>query len=228
MIEQARTATPKEIYPNVGYKVATAEDLSMAEDASVDMVAAGQAAHWFDQKRLWPEMKRIVRRKGTLAFWGYKDHIFPDYPRATGVMNRYAYGDDEQLLGPYWSQPGRSIVEDKLRAIKPPASDWEDIQRIEYEPSTQGPRTGQGTMFMSKRLTLAECMSYIRTWSAFHGWQEGHPERKSREAGGEGDIVDQMFDDMVDAEEDWKTDRDWRHKEVEIEWGSALLLARRT
>ncbi|KAI9879137.1 MAG: hypothetical protein M1830_009396 [Pleopsidium flavum] len=227
MIDQARSSTPKEEYPNVEYKEAKAESSPFLEDGSVDMVVAGQAAHWFDYERLFPEMKRIVRTNGTMAFWGYKDHVFVDYPGATKVLNDYAYTNDDRQLGPYWSQPGRSIVEDKLRAIKPPTKDWEDIQRIEYEPATKGPKSGQGTLFVSKRMKLGECMSYIRTWSSFHGWQEKYRQIKRREEGGEGDVVDEMFDEMVNAEEDWRKEEDWREKEVEIEWGSGLLLARR-
>ncbi len=227
MIDQAQSSSPKVEYPNVEFREASAESSPFLEDGSVDMVVAGQAAHWFEYEKLFPEMKRIVRMNGTLAFWGYKDHVFVDYPRATKVMNDYAYTNNEGLLGPYWSQPGRSIVEDKLRAIKPPTKDWEDIQRIEYEPATNGPRSGQGTMFVSKRMKLGDCMSYIRTWSSFHGWREKHSHIKRREEGGKGDVVDEMFDEMVNAEEDWRKEGDWREKEVEIEWGTGLLLARR-
>ncbi len=219
--------TPVNEFPKVEYKEATAEDSPFLEDGSVDMVVAGQAAHWFDYDRLFPEMKRIVRKKGTLAFWGYKDHVFVDYPKATKILNKYSYGMDNKLLGPYWSQPGRSIVEGKLQAIKPPTSDWEDLRRIEYEPGTNGPRSGEGTMFVNKRMTLRDCMAYVRTWSSYHGWQEKHSDRKKREAGGDGDVVDEMFEEMVDAEEDWRREDDWRDKEVEIEWGYGLLLARR-
>lgn len=227
MIDQARSLTSKEEFPNVEYREATAEHSPFLGDGSVDMVVAGQAAHWFNYEKLFPELKRVVRKGGTLAFWGYKDHVFVDYPRATKILNKYCYGQDERLLGPYWSQPGRSIVEDKLRAIKPPTSEWEDIQRIEYEPATDGPRRGKGTMFVNQRMKLGECMAYIRTWSSFHGWQEKHPQMKKREDGGKGDVVDEMFDEMVEAEEDWKREDDWREKEVDIEWGTGLLIARR-
>ena len=227
MIEQARSMTPKEGYPYVEYREATAEHSPFLETGSVDMVAAGQAAHWFDYQKLWPEMKRIIRQNGTLAFWGYKDHVFVDYPRATKILNHYAYGNDDNLLGPYWPQPGRSIVEGKLQAIKPPTSDWEDIKRIEYEPAVNGPGSGQGMMFMNKKMSLRQCMAYIRTWSSFHGWQEKHLDMKRKEFGGHGDVVDEMFEELVATEEDWRKEKDWRDKEVEIEWGSGLLLARR-
>ena len=70
-------------------------------------------------------------------------------------------------------------------------------------------------------------MAYTRTWSSFHGWQEKNPEMRRKDDGGHGDIVDEMFQVMVDTEEDWRKGGDWRDKKVEIEWGSGLLLARR-
>ncbi len=67
-------------------------------------------------------------------------------------------------------------------------------------------------------------MNYIRTWSSVHAWQEKHPDQRKREEVGNGDIVDMMFDEMKSVETDWDRDQD---REVEIEWGSGLLLARR-
>ena len=221
MIEQARASTSDE-YPNVTFRQSAAESLPFIEDGSVDMVVGGQAAHWFDYPKFFPEMRRVLGKAGTLALWGYKDHVFVDFPRATEILNNYAYSKDERMLGPYWTQPGRSIVQNKLRDIEPPTSDWGDIQRIEYEPGTNGANSGEGTMFLRRKLTLGECMNYIRTWSAFHAWQENHPNQKKREEGGSGDVIDTMFDEMRSIEKDWD-----EQKEVEIEWGSGLLLGRR-
>ncbi len=223
MIEQAKILSSTD-YPNVAYRQSAAESLPFLDDSSVDMIVAGQAAHWFDYPRFFPEMQRVVRKSGTLALWGYKDPIFVDYPKATKILNEYAYGMNEQLLGLYWSQPGRSIVQNKLRDIEPPLSGWEDLQRIEYEPETNGPGSGEGTIFLRRKLKLGECMNYIRTWSSVHAWQEKHPDQRKREEVGNGDIVDMMFDEMKSVETDWDRDQD---REVEIEWGSGLLLARR-
>ncbi|KAI4118022.1 MAG: hypothetical protein LQ345_001858 [Seirophora villosa] len=226
MIQQARALTSTDDFVNVSFQEAAAESLPSLHDASVDMVVAAQAAHWFDCSKLFPELKRVLRKGGTLAFWAYKDHVFVDFPRATEVLNRYAYGESEDLLGPYWSQPGRSRVQNKLRDIDPPPDEWEDVQRIEYEPDTKGARSGTGTMFLSKRITLGDCMRYIRTWSSFHAWQEAHPAAQSRQQGGNGDVVDDMFNAMRSEETSWQVGA-WEDKEVEIEWGTGLLLARK-
>lgn len=211
---------------NVSFQEASAECLPFLEDSSVDMIVAAQAAHWFDHTRLFPEMKRILRKGGSVAFWGYGDHIFVDHPQATRILKHYAYGDSKQLLGPYWSQPGRSILQDRLRAIQPPCNDWQDTKRIEYEPGTGGARSGTGTMFLHRKIKLVDCMNYIRTWSSFHAWQEDHPEAQRRVDGGGGDVVDKMFDQMRSAEPDWQGDG-WEETEVEIEWPTALLLTRK-
>ena len=224
MIAVAQSSTPQNDYPNVNFEESFAESLPFLANDSVDVVVSGQAAHWFDQSTLFPEISRILRKNGTLAFWGYKDHVFVDYPEASKIFMHY----EERLLGPYWAQPGRSIVENKLRDIQPPPDKWEDIQRIEYEPGTEGPKSGEGIIFMSRKLKLGECMDYIRTWSAFHAWQEKHPQIIKRQEGGKGDVVDEMFDEMVSKESDWRQYEPWEEKEVEIEWGSGLILARKT
>lgn len=43
-----------------------AEALPFA-DAGVDCVTVGQAAHWFDGDRAWPELARVIRPRGALA-----------------------------------------------------------------------------------------------------------------------------------------------------------------
>ncbi len=226
MLEQARSSTPREDYPNISFQRSSAESLTFLLHESVDLVVAGQAAHWFDTTVLFPEMVRILRKGGSLAFWGYKDPVFVDYPKATKILNEYAYSNNERSLGSYWSQPGRSKVENKLRDIEPPVDRWEDVQRIEYEPGTNGPKTGEGTIFLSRRMALGECMDFIRTWSSYSAWQDKF-QTKKRADGGEGDVVDEMFDKMRSAEQDWLQDKMWTEQEVEIEWGSGLLLARR-
>lgn len=66
----------------------------------------------------------------------------------------------------------------------------------------------------------------VRTWSAFSAWQDEH-QQDTRAKGDEIDIVDEMFESMRSAEPEWQSDESWQEKEVELEWGSALLLARR-
>ncbi|KAF2152064.1 putative S-adenosylmethionine-dependent methyltransferase [Myriangium duriaei CBS 260.36] len=222
MIEQARKLTPKAQFPFAEFRVGFAEDDVPIPTGGVDVVTAAQASHWFNQPKLYPLLRDKVRRGGTLAFWGYKDPVFADYPKATAILNDYAYSQDKDKLGSYWPK-GREIVQDKLRAIKPPESDWEDIQRTEYEPDTRGVNSGEGTVLMHKRIKVGEYKEYVRTWSPYHGWQETHPDAVARNKGGKGDIADIIFDDLA-REDEIMGDEE---SEIEIEWGSAVILARR-
>ena len=124
MITQAsELSTCSTMYPNVSYHQATAESSPFVSDRQVDLVTAAQASHWFHYPTLWPELGRIMRPGGTLAFWGYKDHVLVSHPKASEVIEYFAYQEDPALLGSYWQQPGRRIVQEKLRAVMPPAAE---------------------------------------------------------------------------------------------------------
>lgn len=234
-LRQADDAT---LNGKLSFAQAPAEKIDFVADGSVDLVTAGQAAHWFDYPRLWPEMARLTRPGSTLAFFGYKDHILPQYPRASELIQQYAYSREPELLGSYWQQPGRSIVQDKLRKVVPPRAEWEDVQRIEYEPdAAAGLGRGQGRRFMSARMTLGAMEEYIRTWSSFHEWQRKFPDLQRRgtptggdEVVGQGDVVDKLMDAIREVEPALRGDgsrNEWKDVEVDVEWGSALVMARR-
>ena len=223
MIEQAQSSTSSTEYPNVTFCEASAESLPFVADSSVDMMVAGQAAHWFDYAKVFAELARTVKSGGTMAFWGYKDHVFVNSPKASSIMDKYAYDHHPDLLGSYWQQPGRSIVQNLLRDVQPPSDAWEDIERIEYEPGTNGKNSGQGTKFMNVSFKVGECKEYIRTWSSYHSWREAHPTLEGRSRGGSGDVVDELFDEIASTEPEFGSEETL----VDVEWGSVLLMARK-
>ncbi|KAM7197287.1 S-adenosyl-L-methionine-dependent methyltransferase [Rhypophila sp. PSN 637] len=234
MVEQARKLTTD---PKITIRQGSAEDLSFLSDSSVDCVVAGQAAHWFEFTKVWPALARVVKHGGSLAFWGYKDHIIVGYPETTPIFDRFIYGNDEPVPGTaslarFWELPGRDILRDSFRVVVPPESDWEDVTRIAWDPDR---KTGdlsdapKEALWQRKTLKLGEMEGYVRTFSAFSGWKNAYPERKSREEGGNGDVVDLMFDEIVAAVPAWKAlgEGKWRDVEVDTVWGTVLLMARR-
>lgn len=225
MLEQARATTDEK---NIEFVQSPAESLSFLTDHSVDLVVSAQAVHWFDQPKFFQELKRIMRPGGTLALWAYGDAKYVDYPKASAIVRHCSCSDDKDTLGPYWPQPGRSIVKDRLHAIEPPMEDWSDLQRLEYEPGVEGPGSGKGTKYMDKEVTLGQSLEYLRTMSSFHGWQEAHPDRQRRSEGGCGDVVDEIFDKMVAAEETWQEAQSVLDMKVVMEWDTGLILARKS
>lgn len=233
MVEQAKKLTSE---PNVIIRQGKAEDLSFLPDNSVDCVVAGQAAHWFDYAKVWPELARVVKQGGTLAFWGYKDHFIVGYPATTPIYDKFVYGSSDPVPGiesmaRFWELPGREILRQSYRAVVPPDEDWEDVARVAWDPDRTRKDINDApeeALWQRKMLKLGELEGYVRTFSAFHGWQNAHPDKKSRANGGEGDIVDLMFDQIVDAVPEWREPGDrWREIEVDVVWGTVTLMARR-
>ncbi|KAG9241054.1 putative Trans-aconitate 3-methyltransferase [Calycina marina] len=228
MVKQASASSTAPEFKNVVFRVGSAEDLGEFEDGSLDVVVAGQAAHWFNYNKVWLEIAKKVRKGGTLAFWGYKDNYFVEYPRATAVLDDYCYGEGDDKMGKYWEQPGRNILRDLYGDIQPPENEWTDVKRIEYQPNTEGKESGEGEVLMESKMKLGEMEGYVRTFSAYHTWMADHEGVEAKKDGGEGDVVDGMFEKMLEVEPDWRAKGEqWRDIEVENEWGSVILLARK-
>ncbi|OTA94340.1 hypothetical protein M434DRAFT_394888 [Hypoxylon sp. CO27-5] len=227
MVAQAQQTTTD---PDITFRQGSAEDLSFLSDRSVDMAVAGQAAHWFDYSKVWPNLARVVRPGGTVAFWGYKDNVLLGAERATEIMEHFVYGFGEvapgvEGMGPYWQQPGRNILRDLLRSVRPPEADWTDVKRLEHEPGEDGT---EETCWLRKKMKLGEVEGYVKTFSCYVAWKDAHPEAKSRADGGDGDILDIMWDRMIDSVPEWKAmGEQWREAEVVNDWGTYILMGRR-
>ena len=181
--------------------------------------AAAQAAHWFDFPAAWAHLAAALRAGGTLALWTYKDWVYVGFPRASRILVDWLYGPDK--LGPHW-EPGRHLVHRNYVDIVPSKDLFEDETRIVYETAEWGVGEGQGECLMKARMSVRQCMDYLRTMSAVHTWQLAHGSPKARKDGGDGDVVDLIYDEMV-AAEGW----DLEKTELDIEWGSAIVLARK-
>lgn len=219
MLKQAASMTPQDPMPHVKFETGTSEEVAPSvESGSVDLVVAAQAAHWFDYERTWPELHRVLREGGTLALWGYSDIVFPDNAKASVILHAYSYGDT--ALRPYWTMPGRAIVENYYRDIVPSDHYFRDCKREEYVPGTNGAGSGQGEMLMAQTSKVTDIMSYVRTWSAVHKWQQANPpDRRDRP----GDIVDWMFEEIAQHDLIFQDPE----AQVAIEWGTGLIMARR-
>ncbi|KAL9935806.1 hypothetical protein V8E36_005383 [Tilletia maclaganii] len=118
-----------------------AEDIEKhGEPGSVDLVIAGQAAHWFHYERLWPALSRVIAPGGTVAFWGYAEFSLPEHPTTAPLIS--AFMSDPATMGAgarrlaelpagqggitnvgrYFERPGRTILDRGLVDIPWP---WE-------------------------------------------------------------------------------------------------------
>lgn len=127
--------------PNVEYRLEPAESSSLPEN-SLDLITVGQAAHWFDFDRFYPEVRRVLRPGGLLALVGY--HLLKvDEPTDEIIHHLY-----RSVLGNYWDAERRYV--DAAYAQLP-------------FPLTE---TAFPEMMMTYDWTRAHLLGYLGTWSA--------------------------------------------------------------
>lgn len=137
-VAQLRSARP---HPRIIYMGNLAEQPAVRE-ASVDLVVAAQAAHWFDHARFHPGARRVLRPDGALAIWTYGRVIID--PAIDAVVRRFYEG----VVGPYWP-PERRHVESAYRELPFP---WREVAAPAFE--------------LRLEWNLDSLIGYIGTWSA--------------------------------------------------------------
>jgi len=142
----ATDASPQQIgnaepHERVEYRVATAEHSGLP-DRSVDLVAAAQAAHWFDLPAFYAEARRVGRPGAVLALITYG--VIQADPEVDPVIQHF-YKD---VVGPYWP-PERRHVEEGYRAF--------DFPFDEMTPPS---------LAIVVQWRAADLMGYADTWSA--------------------------------------------------------------
>ncbi|MDB6114317.1 MAG: Ubiquinone/menaquinone biosynthesis C-methylase UbiE [Lacunisphaera sp.] len=136
-------------HPRVTY-VPSAELASDVADGSADLVAAAQAAHWFDRAVFYPEVRRVLRPGGLLAVWNYGlCRIEP----AVDALVGYFYAE---TVGPFWP-PERKHAETAYRLLEFPF------------PELPFPE-----MNIEVEWTAQEFATYLRTWSAVTRYTKAH------------------------------------------------------
>ena len=128
-------------HPRVHYAAALAERLP-ARDGSVDLVAAAQAAHWFDFERFHAECRRVLAPGGVVALWTYeKFRVDTDVDALIDHFYSAVVGQD-------WP-PERRYVEEGYRSLPFP---WRELD---------GPAFALETDW-----DLDQVMGYLATWSS--------------------------------------------------------------
>jgi SAM-dependent methyltransferase len=127
-------------HPGVEYRVAPAEDTGL-EAASVDLLLAAQAFHWFRAEPFFAEAGRVLRRDGVLALVSYElSRVTPDVDAVVDGLYR--------SLGTYW-EPERRLVEEGYASVEVPF------------PEVPAP-----AFAMVSRWSLTDLLGYLGTWSA--------------------------------------------------------------
>lgn len=137
-IAQLERARP---HPRVRYAVEPAERSHLA-DASVDLLTAAQAAHWFASGPFFAEVRRLLRPGGLLALWTYEKF------RAGAEVDRLVDEFYRDVVGPYWP-PERRHVEERYATLPMPL---EPVAAPSFELATDW--------------DVDTALAYLGTWSA--------------------------------------------------------------
>lgn len=128
-------------HPRIEYRRAHAEDSGLAT-GSVELVTVAAAAHWFDHARFHAEVERVLVPGGVLAVWTY-DPVLVD-PCVDDVTRWY----QRERVGRHWP-PQRAYVDARYETLPFP-----------YSP------VDLGSFRIDARLTRADVVGYLATWSA--------------------------------------------------------------
>ncbi len=84
--------------PGASGILGTAEIIPLP-DAFADVVASGQAFHWFDHALALPEISRVLRPEGRLALvWNTRDDDDPFMARLSALIGNERLGGDRSYL----------------------------------------------------------------------------------------------------------------------------------
>jgi SAM-dependent methyltransferase len=108
-------------HDRIEYRAELAEE-SRLEDASVDLVTAATAVHWFDLERFYGAVRRVAVPEGVLAVWTY--HMAECEAAIDQVVSRYYW----EVLAGYWPA-GFRHVEARYETI--PSPEFE--MRLEWD-----------------------------------------------------------------------------------------------
>ncbi|WWD20867.1 hypothetical protein CI109_105344 [Kwoniella shandongensis] len=237
--------------PRIQYKVGTAEKLIEEGVKEADLVVAGQAAHWFDHQKTWTQLSKVVRPGGTVAYIGYAEPVFPTHPQLDHIYHHFS----SQIIGPYWSQPGRSIVENLLNAVPFPITpivtdpplryDLEEggmspvritepptpnLEENNWDPTTaiRLRHTTERPWLMKRSMTLDQFEGYLRSNSAVHEYRHAHPDEKTVAEGGDGDVVDRVMVDIRKGLEGVGVgDKENGQEEFEVGWPLVVMMIKK-
>jgi ubiquinone/menaquinone biosynthesis C-methylase UbiE len=133
----------------VEYRVAQSEAGGLP-DASVQLVTAASALHWFNLPAFYREVRRVLVPRGIIAAWGYRDAIVA--PGIDELINDY----QNRIVDEFWSS--------KIRIV---AAGYQHIDfpfdEVEVPP-----------MDVRAVWTVDQMLGYLGTWSASQSYLERH------------------------------------------------------
>ncbi|MAD87334.1 MAG: hypothetical protein CL912_30620 [Deltaproteobacteria bacterium] len=182
----------------IRFEISTAEDLGWhltppVEDASIDLLTASTAAHWFDMSAFWPRAARVLKPGGTVALWTTGQlSIHPSVPNSE-ALNAALMDLEERDLQPFF-EPGNWLTRNLYSelplpwTLDTPVDEFDEAGFVRMEWGT-GENDAE-EFFAGGALTMDLDMmeKVMGTASPVQRWREANNEA----VGTEGDVVKRM------------------------------------
>ncbi len=127
--------------PRIEYRVSEAEDSGIAAH-SVDLVTVASAIHWFELRKFYTEVRRVVKPGGVIAAWTYYTPVFGNDVDA--IIKRLVH----EVLADYWDERLHYVVDE-----------FHDLP-FPFEP-IDAPR-----FRTDMRWNMEDLLGYFETWSS--------------------------------------------------------------
>lgn len=132
---------------DIHYSVQSSEETGF-ENSEFDLVCVAQAMHWFDIKKYFNEVHRVLKPDGIFACWGYS--FFTIDP----IIDEIIKDTILDPIKPYWSKKNTIL--------------WNNYKEITF-PFEKIPTP---EIIMKENWTKSQLLKYIRTWSAYRRYSE--------------------------------------------------------
>jgi len=139
----------------------TAESLP-ASDKSVDLIACGQAAHWFNLKKFYAECQRVLKPSGCLVMHGYGKPCIS--LRDSLIASKLSRADESamELFDKFYASckfhPNRKHVDNHYTDV------------FHSLPSKN--KIKDETIKIQKECSLQDFCNYLKTWSGYHAYMD--------------------------------------------------------
>ncbi|XP_063079879.1 putative methyltransferase DDB_G0268948 isoform X1 [Engraulis encrasicolus] len=159
---QLEMATQHATAHNITYRESPAEQLPL-EDASVDLVTAMSAFHWFDHAHFLQEADRVLKPRGCLALLNYTLDMELSYPDA-----------DADTLN--------AICKELFAALTPYRNPYlgatsMDFYKKAYDTITYSIKEWHESMWLKKTVPLSSFIGMIESFSPYQAMLQQHPEK---------------------------------------------------
>ncbi|KAK4319005.1 hypothetical protein Pmani_010090 [Petrolisthes manimaculis] len=200
-INQANTLNDN---PHVSFKVSGAESLPFAA-TSLQLVTAGQACHWFDMKKFYDEVDRILVPGGVLALYGY---LFPEpiNTRADNKLKEILKQVYKEELSGYIQKGSEDVYLNNYKLDK--------YNMIYYKHS----QIRDESHYTDRTVTVADLTGYIGTWSGLQNFRQDKGEEAAQK------VLDHFESRVMSALQSTQTAQE---TELSIRFRYFLLLGRK-